>query len=72
MELTKQTKQAIIKLIDRKQQQLGSYAAVGIFCNVSEAVISQMRQDKYNVQGNVMHGYKLLPHWSMKRAINGI
>jgi hypothetical protein len=49
--LTQENKRQIIDLIKQKVRQLKTDAAVATFCDVSPAVISMMKKDKYVTQG---------------------
>lgn len=52
--LTPVDRNNIIKLIDDKAKQLGSYNSVATFCKVSSASISQMRGNIYSARGEDM------------------
>lgn len=50
--LTQIQKDEIIQLIEDEKERLGSFRAVAIKCNVSEATISQLRKGKYGAGGD--------------------
>lgn len=70
--LTPEDQAQIISLIKKKESQTGSLRAVATFCNVSPAVISQVKENKYEVKGNDMWlkiGLKLGWHPNTKTGI---
>ena len=54
MDVSALQKQEIIALINAKIEQLGSQSAVARACGVSDATISQMRQNAYKTEGDDM------------------